>query len=60
MSYHKFEDFNLTDGEYTEETFVNFLKDCIDKNVLGAGKYLIMHNAKIHHSHSEGGIFERK
>ena len=50
MSLHQFANFNFIDGAYTEETIVEFLKDCSSKNVLHAGKYLIMDNAKIHHS----------
>jgi len=50
MSFHQFANFNFIDGAYTGETFVEFLKDCSSKNVLRAGKYLIMDNDKIHHS----------
>ena len=50
MSLHQFANFNFIDGAYAGETFVEFLKDCSSKNVLRAGKYLIMDNAKIHYS----------
>jgi len=50
MSLHKFANFQLIDGAYNSESFLNFLKDSIAKQILGPGKYLIMDNAKIHHS----------
>jgi len=50
MSMYQFENYKLIDGAYTGETFLDFIKDCINKNILAPGKYLIMDNAKIHHS----------
>jgi len=50
ISKTKFEKWQIINGAYDSQMLLDFLKNCIEQNIITQSNYIIMDNARIHHS----------